>query len=324
MIDYKYEIEETTKLLEKRSYNAIISRCGWMLEQGLKALYSQQVVFFNSEKMPSSTIEEYESFKAIIDAEFLHFKLNAITLGGLIKLFHLTRMFSLIENRLDTRLTFSKQINWRKLKNIRNNITHDNYNASREQAMDFLHYAKVFLHETKLIDEISYPTGEYRCHECANLIEKEWSFCPHCGMNLAKYCKKCNTELKQHWSICPECKTPRSGIVISDPKIIFAQYCEAVWADGVLTRDEKVFLDQKREELGLELEEAYESEMNFAPRNAIRFRDIVEATLIDGVIDDNEKEYLRIKVKELKLSETMANAIFNACVNEDIKNGLFK
>jgi RNA polymerase subunit RPABC4/transcription elongation factor Spt4 len=288
MVDYKREIDEAVNLLEKKSYNAIVTRCSWMLEQGLKTLYSQQLVFFTSEVLSESDKEEFKSFQEIMDEEFPHFKLNIITLGGLIKLFHITRMFSLIERRLDVRLTFSKQINWRKLKNIRNNITHDNYNASKEQAMDFIHYAKVFIYETKLIDDIGPTPEEYRCHECGSLIEKNWNFCPHCGMNLTKYCKKCNAKLSQHWTMCPECQTPRSGVVVKDPNSMYAKYCEAVWADGVLTRDEKLFLEQKRDELGIDEIDADMIEVKYAPRKAIRFRDMVEATLIDCIIDDNE------------------------------------
>ena len=54
---------------------------------------------------------------------------------------------------------------------------------------------------------------------------------------------------------------------------------------------------------------------------AIRFRDAVESTLVDGVIDDDERAYLRNKAKELGVSERIANEIFNACLTiESIKD----
>jgi hypothetical protein len=49
----------------------------------------------------------------------------------------------------------------------------------------------------------------------------------------------------------------------------------------------------------------------------------VESCLVDGKIDDAEKEYLRKKAEELMLNHEMANSIFLACVNSIIGEPLF-
>jgi hypothetical protein len=285
-------------------------------------LYKNQIAYFNSESLLKKEVEQYESFKSIQEEHFPDLDIDRITLGGLIKLFHITRLFDLIENYLDTRLTFTKQIRWKYVNHIRNKVTHNAYKPTKAQALDFIQIAKVFLHESGLIDYDSAPK-ESICYSCKSVIDKSWNYCANCGTDLGNYCKKCYTPLKNTWTICPKCKTPRSGVRTKNPEIMYAKYCEAVWADGVLTRDEKLFLDSKRVELGLEIDEADKIEELYAPRNAVRFRDMVEATLIDGIIDENEKIYLRGKAKQLKLSDDMANAIYNACLQEDIRYGLF-
>jgi len=323
MIDYKKELEEIATFLPTKEYNLIINRTSWLMEQAFKQLVKDQLAYFDTLKETDKDYQEYESFLNIIEENFSHFNINKITMGGLVRFFHLTRMFNLIEERLDVRLTFTKRINWNKIKNIRNKVIHEaNFKVQKDRSFDFIHYTKVLIYETKL-NKLDPEVDEHRCHNCEMLIDNNWNYCSNCGADLGNYCKKCNSFLKQSWTICPECQTPRSGVKTKKPDLLYNHYCEAVWADGIMTMEERVFLDNKREELGLDKEEAEKIEEYHAPKNAVRFRDSVEATLVDGVIDEQERVFLRNKALELGLSKEMANEIFNACLYKGSDENLF-
>jgi len=85
-----------------------------------------------------------------------------------------------------------------------------------------------------------------------------------------------------------------------------------------------LFLKKKKRELGLNDEKSKKIENMYAPEKAVRFRDVVESCLVDGKIDDAEKEYLRKKAEELMLNHEMANSIFLACVNSIVGEPLFE
>lgn len=129
-------------------------------------------------------------------------------------------------------------------------------------------------------------------------------------------------ELKSSWTVCPHCSTPREGIKVPRPDVVYGYYCQAVWSDAYLNTDEIMFLRKKQRELGLKDEKAKEIENQYTPGKAIRFRDIVEGCLVDGKIDEPEKKYLRKKADELELSHEMANSIFITSLN-NFKESLF-
>ena len=323
MIDYKKELNMIVDLLKDEHYNLIINRSSWLMEQAFKSLFNDQLSYFKTIDEASNERIEYQSFQKIIEDNFPHFDIDKITLGGLIKLYHLTRLFNLIENRLDVRLTFTKRVQWIKVRNIRNKVVHDaNYQVEKTKAFDFIHYVKILISETKL-NTIDADVSEYRCHDCNSLVDEVWNYCSNCGADLGSNCKKCNTLLKQSWTICPQCHTPRTGVKTKNPDLMYNHYCEAVWADGVMTKEERIFLNRKREELGINKENAVKIEEYHAPRNVVRFRDMVEATLIDGVIDEQERVYLRNKTKELEISKDIANEIFLVCLLDDSNETLF-
>ena len=57
--------------------------------------------------------------------------------------------------------------------------------------------------------------------------------------------------------------------------------------------------------------------------NAIRFRDMIEACLTDGHIDEDEKDHLRKKADQLHLDHIVANSIFLACIQDIVSVPLF-
>ncbi|OYT14505.1 MAG: hypothetical protein B7C24_17965 [Bacteroidetes bacterium 4572_77] len=253
--------------------------------------------------------------------KFADFEISKATMGYIIKFFHITSFFRLIESRIDRRLTFTKKFPWRRIVKIRNDNTHTQYESSKEEAVDFVHFLGVFLYETGLDHSVSYK--ETVCFDCRSSVDPKWNYCANCGSDLSTTCKKCSAKLKSVWIICPNCQTPRSGIKTKNPELMYNHYCEAVWADGIMTKEERIFLDKKREELGIEKEDAIRIEEYHAPKNAVRFRDMVEATLVDGIIDENERIYLRNKAKLLGLTKEMANEIFLACLLDDANEALF-
>jgi RNA polymerase subunit RPABC4/transcription elongation factor Spt4 len=321
MINYKEQFQKISHHLFDGDYNSVISKSAWVMEQGLKKLYKDQLAYFETEE--SASCIERESLESITKDKFPNFDINMATLGYIIKFYHVTRFFDLLQNRLDVRLTFTRKLPWTKIVNVRNSITHDDFIAKKEVAIDFIHYTKVFIYETGLDDRYNEKHKFNKCHECSSIVDVDWNYCANCGADLAEKCKKCGEPLKQSWSICPSCKTPRGGVKLKDPVTMYKHYCEAVWVDGVLTKEEKNFLDRKREELGLSIDKAHEIEKIFTPMEAILFREAVEATLVDRVIDDDERDYLRRRAYELGVSEKMANEIFNACLTIDSLENLF-
>lgn len=321
MINYKEEFKKISHHIFDDDYNSVISKSAWLLEQGLRQLFNDQIEYFESDKNCDKS--SYQALQSIMSKEFVNFDINKATLGYVVKLYHVTRFFDLLQNRLDVRLTFTRKLPWKNIVKIRNTITHDNFVAKKEIAVDFIHYIKVFIYETGIDDRYDETHKSNKCHDCQVIVDSNWNYCSNCGADLSVKCKKCGAKLKQSWAICPECELPRVGIKLKDPITMYKHYCEAVWADGILTKEEKQFLDKKREELGITIDEAQAVERIYTPLEAIRFRDAVEATLVDGVIDDDERDFLRRKAVELGVSEIIANEIFNACLTIDAIEDLF-
>ncbi|RLD44194.1 MAG: hypothetical protein DRI86_08095 [Bacteroidetes bacterium] len=321
MINYKEEFKKISHNVEEGDYKSVVSKSAWLLEQGLKQLYKDQFEYYEREDCND---DEYNALNIIIEKEFVNFDIDKATLGYIVKFYHLTRFFDIVQNRLDVRLTFTRKLPWKHIVTKRNTIAHDDCIIKKDVAIDFIHYAKVFIYETEIDDRYGDSLKSNKCHECRSIVKGEWNYCANCGSDLSVKCKKCGSELKQSWSICPECKRPRSGVKVKDPIQMYQYYCEAVWADGILTKEEKHFLELKREELGLSHETAHEVERLYTPIEAIMFRVAVEATLVDGVIDEDERVYLRKQAEVMGVSREIANEIFNACLTIDSVEDLYK
>jgi RNA polymerase subunit RPABC4/transcription elongation factor Spt4 len=183
----------------------------------------------------------------------------------------------------------------------------------RKEALKYIDYIKTYIHETKLSAQLI-SVGELSCYSCDSLVDDKWKYCPSCGVDLSEVCKKCGEILKPEYVICPKCETPRSGVKVEKPNIIYKYYCQAVWSDGYLSFEENTFLKLKRKELGLDIITAEMIESKYAPLNAIRFRDSVETCLIDGAVDEREKRHLKKFANDLSLTHDLANSIYLACL----------
>jgi len=313
-IDYHVELNRIETYLVDRNYNTVVKDVGWLFEMALKDLYKQQIKFFERNKENDILASEYDKFISTQDNLFSNFNIDRESFARISYLFYKTEFNKLIELRINHPLTFSNQIPWKDIRELRNLVVHDNSKITRNTAIKFINYIATYIKETRL-NETIIVIGEIKCFSCNELVDKNWKYCPSCGANMAECCSKCGTKLKTSWQICPECQTPRSGVKLEKPSLVYKYYCQAVWSDGYLNHEENLFLKMKRSELGLDESTAEKIENRFAPINALRFRDYVEACLIDNLIDDAEKDHLREKTDELNLSHDLANSIYLACIN---------
>ena len=321
-IDYHLELNRIESYLVERKYTTVVKDVGWLFEMALKDLYKQQIRFFDRNKENEIISSEYDKFIEIKEALFPNFIIEREPFARISYLFFKSEFNKLIELRINNPLTFSNQIPWKDIRELRNLVTHNNHNISRDTAIKFINYIATYIKETRL-NETIIVIGELKCFSCGDLVDKNWKHCPSCGANLTKCCSKCGTKLKTSWQICPECQTPRSGVKLEKPSLVYKYYCQAVWSDGYLNQEENQFLKMKRSELGLTEITAEKIENRYAPINALRFRDYVEACLIDSLIDESEKDHLREKTDDLNLSHDLANSIYLACINGKIEIPLF-
>ncbi len=45
------------------------------------------------------------------------------------------------------------------------------------------------------------------CEKCLTIVDKEFAFCPNCGIQVQKICKHCKKGYSSKWNICPYCGT---------------------------------------------------------------------------------------------------------------------
>jgi len=325
-MDYSVELERINTLLSNKEYKTIVRDVGWLFEMALKDLYNQQIEFFERNKDNTILANEYRQLLVTQEETYPNFDIKRATFAQISHLFFKSNFNQLIELRINTPLTFTKSIPWREIRNLRNLIVHtNNARVTRKKTLKFIDYVQTYLKETKLTGSTTI-ISELNCYSCHELIDRGWNFCPNCRANLSLKCKsnKCGIELMPQWTVCPECSTPREGIKVENPGKIYGYYCQAVWSDGFLNKDENYFLKQKQKELGLDNLESKKIERKHAPENAIRFRDMVESCLTDGRIDNTEKKHLRERADKLSLNHELANSIYLASVNDKIGIPLFE
>jgi RNA polymerase subunit RPABC4/transcription elongation factor Spt4 len=323
MIDYHKELERLDKHLTNKNYTTIIREIGYVFEMALKDLYTQQIEFFERNKNNKILNKEYKKLKEKQEKDFPDFNIDRVSFAQISWFFYKTNFNQLIELRVNSPLTFSNKIPWKEIRQLRNQITHTNKKVTdREIVLRFIDYLQVYLKETKLTESIV-PVDEAHCYYCKIPIDRNWNFCPNCGVDLSLTCKNCGADLLPSWSVCPICSTPREGVKVENPQEIYMYYCQAVWSDGFLNREENKYLQRKQKELGLNEKVAKQIENQYAPVNAVRFRDMIESCMTDDHVDDKERSYLREKANELGIDHRLANSIFNSCLSDIINIPLF-
>jgi RNA polymerase subunit RPABC4/transcription elongation factor Spt4 len=52
-----------------------------------------------------------------------------------------------------------------------------------------------------------------RCGHCGFSLQRSFTFCPNCGMNLqTAECKACGQKVDPKWRMCPHCGSPLSEL----------------------------------------------------------------------------------------------------------------
>lgn len=274
------------------------------------------MIRISNEKLSNYRKKLYDTLKH----QYSGTDITKLTLGGVLKLFRITKLYDSVEIQLNRPLTVTKRIPWNMIRELRNEVIHENKNVSREKALEILQYVKYFLLETLLSPSIQIVVND-TCEKCHISISKDWEYCPNCALKLKIFCKneKCSFPMRYDWVTCPKCNTPADLGSITNALNIYSYYCKAVWSDGYLNSFERVFLINKRRELGLYKSDALKIEEDIAPENAVKFKILVEAALIDKKITDDDREFLKNKAMELRLLSKLANSIFLA-ITDDINN----
>ena len=322
-MEYKKELKRIDALLSNKQYRTIARDVGWLFEMALKELYRRQIDFFEANPDNKYLLKPYHRMLDVQEELYPEFNVERATFAQLSDLFIKTRFYELIELRINKPLAFSRKVPLTEIRKVRNYLLHrKNVSITRNSTLRYIDYLKTYLTETGLLNT-DVLIGEVSCYSCHSLVDRSWKFCPSCGVSLSSKCKTCGNFLKPTWAVCPVCSAPRGGVKMEKPEEVYGYYCQAVWTDGFLNREESMFLKRKQKELGLSDADAGRVERDYAPENTIRFRDMIESCLTDGIIDDNEKRYLRSKADELGINHELANSVYLASINDIIEDLLF-
>lgn len=88
--------------------------------------------------------------------------------------------------------------------------------------------------------------------------------------------------------------------------------CRGAYIDHVVTYRERLALNQKRLELGLNVEEAELIEAECAPPGVMEYLHLAEFALADGTIDEKERSYLNRMREKLNIQDEVAREIEQA------------
>lgn len=319
-MNYLSEFGKAEQAFMLDNYDSCVRICGRLIERGLKDLYSYQVEWHKEHGREFLLMESFrENHKG-----FEKFTVSRSGLSRLLKFYHLSGMWDEVRTRVTSNLHFTQRIPWRDLRCVRNDATHNTTPITREHAVEFLHHLKVFLYECELAEDLDLIKPEFieqaSCVKCDNLLLKTWKYCPNCGNQHIIQCRKCGNRLEPNWKICPHCNEQRCIDQLSaETERLYMAYCEAIWADHVVNAEERDLLRRKRLELGLTEEKAEELEQKVINPSIVQFIGLIEAVLIDGVIDKNEKEFLMNKAEKMEIPTSTALKLMDNLKSESDK-----
>lgn len=309
-MNYLSEFKKADEAFHLQNYDSCIRISGKLVETGLKDLYKRQEEWYNSKNqsfdLASSFSETHKGFE--------NFSISRSGLSRLLQFYHLSGMWDEVRVRVNSNLHFTQRIPWRHLRCVRNDATHGSESLSREHAVEFLHHLKVFMYECELAEDLDEIKPDFiqqsNCRSCDRSLSKDWKYCPNCGEHHVIKCMKCGARLEPNWKICPHCNDQsRSDQLTSETERLYRAYCEAIWADHVVNADERDLLRRKRLELGLTEDKAEEIEKTVINPLIVQFIGLVEAVLIDNVIDENELEFLRGKSEKMEIPWSTAERL---------------
>lgn len=311
---WNHQLKNVQLLLANQAFNQAVVECGKILEQALKGLYDRLFTEIGHTLEWEEMMAEFESKMGS------RFNGERMTLGGLLILTKITCFWDLLSIQCRSNLEITKNLPWSKVRVWRNKATHEDKQFEKYEALEVFQYTKVLLYDTDLIpgqDLYSNLTATFavrKCHnkDCGCDLAEDWQYCPKCGERSYQKCSRCKKDLHPDWSICPYCNMSRGVMKAEDElKHLYRAYCEAIWADYIITPNESRFLEMKRIEFGLNPKEAKAIESEVIPKNYLQFIHLVEACSIDKVIDEDEEEFLLTKALHYQIDTASAKMIID-------------
>jgi len=313
MTNYSAELSRVENLIKQNFYTSAVLKSFQVLELGFKDLYKSLELFLESNGKNKDWEQLHIDFKK---GRSESFNFPRAGFGSMLLFARHTKFWNHIREMCDSNLRFVRMVNWEHIRIIRNNVTHQGGDISRTDALEILFWSKIFLYESGLIKGKKNPIPEVLdtdCSSCNHTISLGWNYCPHCGTNTKTKCPSCNRAVNNNNKVCPHCDyTIIKMIEITEVRLQYKSYAEAIWADWIVTPLEKEWLKQKRLQLGLNLDEAEEIEKSVIPSNYFVFSEIIEATQVDGKIDKYEREFLHKKAQQLNIPPEIATNLINA------------
>jgi HEPN domain-containing protein len=320
MEDYKDRLARIESLIRQKYYPSAILNSFRIVESGLKDLYLQLNSYLVDKEKENLWEQLHVDFERIRNEPF---DFRKASLGSMIMFAKHTAYWDHIREMCESNLRFVKMINWDQIRRLRNKVTHENVSVSRDDALEVLFWTKVFLYESGLVPGKKNPITEVleaECEACNFTVSLSWNYCPSCGKATKEGCPVCGQKNHNSNKVCLHCDTKlRDTENYKEEKKLYKSYVEAVWADWTVTPLERQWLQQKRLDLGITLDEAERIELQVIPKNYFIFSEIIEATRVDGKIDRFEREFLRKKAKSLSIPQEAAENLIKEAANFKIQ-----
>jgi hypothetical protein len=312
---YEQDLRTVENLLRKDQWLICVTECVELFEGAMKELLKSLL----SSLKDQSQVERIMAINRRIGQEDPTFQ--NCELAQLILLFSEIEVLDLLCTQLPSNLQKIKRIDWKQVQKLdavsRNR--HHSVDIKRESVIEIVYYLKLFLYDTGLVGELPPPppAPAQKCPRCELLLVEGWKYCPRCGTALDVFCENCHRRVEINWNICKWCDKPIyqlgtgeiDDIRKAKVKQEYRDFCEGVWADGVLNIWEIKQQREKRLQLGLSIEEAESIERDCAHSNVLEYCNFVQGVLVDGIIDENERSFLNRKAMELNIEPRVQKQI---------------
>lgn len=312
---YEQGLRTVENLLRRDQWLICLTECVELFEGAMKELLTN----LSSSLKDRSQLERITAINRRIGQEDP--TLQNCELTQLIIFFTEIEVLDLLCTQLPSNLQKIKRIDWKqvqKLDTASRNRRHS-VEIKKESVIEIVYYLKLFLYDTGLVGELPPPppARAQECPRCEQLLVEGWKYCPRCGTALDVFCENCHRHVEINWNICKWCDKPIYQLGTGDiddfqkakAKQEYRDFCEGVWADGVLNIWEIKQLREKRLQIGLTIEEAEYIERDCAHSNVLEYCNYVQGVLVDGIIDENERSFLDRKALELNIEPRVQKQI---------------
>lgn len=307
-IDLADTLRRAQKHVRQHHYASSAQNCGALVETGLRQLYFDLESYCDQRNL-TKDFEELNT--AFFKSRNRNFDVRNAGLGGMILFVQHTDFWTILKQMCESNLSYLSMVNWHRVRMLRNKAVHGG-RINRQEAREMIFYTKVFLYDTGLVEGRAEPeVFDLHCPRCSHSVKDGFNFCPGCGSELIRICNTCMKDVRPQYKICPHCDTSladRPGEESAN-KFTFRENVKGVWADWEVTPAERAWLEQRRLELGLTPREAEQIEASVIPESYRHFMNLIDAVNIDGVIDEDEYDFLMGKRMEFNIPEITAETL---------------